>query len=286
MRIVSQLADLDEARGDLIIERFSNLDRRPMVGFAPTMGALHAGHRSLLERMRECDLRIVSIFVNPLQFGAGEDLARYPRTPESDHEISEAAGVDIIWSPEPGAMYPPGYQTTLQCGELAAHWCGALRPGHFDGVATVVAKLFGQVRPDRAYFGEKDYQQLCIARRLSADLDLGVEVVACPTLREPDGLAMSSRNAYLTAEERAVAPRLHEALVLMKQAFFEGETDAQRLFMLGAERIAGAPGLELEYLGVADPRTLIPRREQANAGDRLMVAARLGKARLIDNEEL
>lgn len=286
MRSVSSRYELDEARGDAILERFAQAGRRPMVGFVPTMGALHAGHLSLIQRMAECDVRIVSIFVNPLQFGPQEDLRRYPVTPESDHIACEAAGVDILWAPTLEEMYPKGYETTVKCGALASGWCGAARPGHFDGVATAVAKLFNQVRPDRAYFGEKDYQQLCIVRRLSADLDLGVEVIAAPTAREADGLALSSRNAYLTAEERRQAPALHAALAEMKSAFEGGERSVQSLQAIGAGRVAQSPAIQLEYLGIADPLTLQPRQDTAKPSDRILIAARLGQTRLIDNEEL
>lgn len=286
MRIVSTQYELVEARGDAVLARNAETGRRPMLGLVPTMGALHAGHRSLLRRMAECDLRVVSIFVNPLQFGLGEDFKGYPRDLDADAALCAEEGVDIVWAPAADEMYPAGFQTSVACGDLAAGWCGAARPGHFDGVATVVAKLFNQLRPDRAYFGEKDYQQLCIVRRLNADLDLGVEVIACPTVREGDGLALSSRNAYLTAQERASAPHLHAVLAEMREAFLDGETSVAKLLQLGTSRIQAEPALELEYLGIAEPDSLAARTETAQSHDRILVAARLGRARLIDNEEL
>jgi len=293
MQLVETLAELRRQRQALILAacQAAGLKQtsRPVVGLVPTMGALHAGHSSLMQRMRaECDVRIASIFVNPLQFGAGEDLEKYPRSFEADCAICEAAGVDLLWFPSAAEMYPPGYQTRVKAGALAERWCGAQRPGHFDGVATVVAKLFAQCGPDRSYFGEKDYQQLQIVRRMARDLDFPVEVVACPTLREADGLALSSRNRYLNPLERSLAPRLHEGLTAIQVAFGAGERRAPVLVAQGANALRAweSDEIRLEYLAIVDPVSLEPRTDEAQAGDRVLVAARIGAARLIDNEEL
>jgi len=257
------------------------------VGMVPTMGALHQGHVSLIERMSsECQTGAVSIFVNPTQFGPNEDLDKYPRALESDLAKCAAAGAQFVFAPSADELYPAGFGTTVSVGKLAARWCGASRPGHFDGVATVVAKLFAICRPHKAFFGEKDYQQLTIVRRMANDLNLGVEVVGCPTVREPDGLAMSSRNAYLTPAEREAAPALHRAMIRMNGLLNEGGTDADRLIEAGRAEIAAAdPPFALEYLAVVDPATL-EVRAIAQSGDRILVAAKLGSTRLIDNMAL
>jgi pantoate--beta-alanine ligase len=293
MRLVETLPELRRLRHALILAAVQRGELkqspRPLVGLVPTMGALHEGHNSLLLQMRdECDVRIASIFVNPLQFGAGEDLDRYPRSFEADCAMCEAAGVELLWFPAPTEMYPPGYQTTVKAGPLAERWCGAQRPGHFDGVATVVAKLFSQCGPDRSYFGEKDFQQLQIVRRMACDLNLRVEVVACPTRREADGLAMSSRNRYLNALERSLAPRLHEGLVAMQGAFRSGERRPPALVAAGANTLRAweSAQMQLEYLSIVDPASLEPRMDEAQVKDRVLIAARVGAARLIDNEEL
>jgi len=255
------------------------------VGFVPTMGALHRGHAALIERMvEECDVIVVSIFVNPTQFGPNEDFAKYPKTFEADSALCERLGVDIIFAPETDEIYPDGYVTTVHVDKLGERWCGASRPGHFDGVATVVAKLFNIVQPDKAYFGEKDFQQLAIIRRMSEDLNLGVEVVGCPTVREADGLALSSRNAYLSIEENQVAPRLNAAMREMAVAFSNGETSSGKLEELGRWFLqqGGGPQFKLEYLAVVDPATLEPV-EESRPDSRIMAAARLGTTRLIDN---
>ncbi|MBV8280713.1 MAG: pantoate--beta-alanine ligase, partial [Candidatus Eremiobacteraeota bacterium] len=196
------------------------------VGFVPTMGALHAGHLSLVARARErCSSVIASVFVNPLQFGPDEDFDRYPRTPAADAAALERAGVDVLFAPSRDEMYPPGAQFTVTPGDVAAALEGDRRPGFFTGVATVVLKLFNVVAPDAAFFGQKDAQQLAVVRRMVRDLDLPVDIVACPIVREPDGLAMSSRNAYLTPEQRAAAPRLHAALDVVADALANGARD-------------------------------------------------------------
>ncbi len=230
------------------------------VALVPTMGALHAGHRALLRAARaENDRVIMSLFVNPSQFGAGEDFATYPRDPQRDREIATAEGVDEVYAPTVDQVYPPGFDTTVSVGDLAARFEGAQRPGHFDGVATVVAKLFTRLRPDTAYFGEKDAQQLAVIRRMNADLDLGVEIKPVPTVREPDGLAVSSRNIYLDADQRRRAPSLHRALLARDAGVVEGEVD---------------------YLAVVDPDTFVEVGERPGAI--VVAAARFGLTRLID----
>ncbi len=252
------------------------------VGFVPTMGYLHQGHLSLVARARaETDYVVVSIFVNPLQFGPTEDYQAYPRDLEGDLSLCREAGVDLVFAPEEGEMYPERLEVSLKVGRLAQRLCGLYRPGHFDGVATVVAKLFNLVGPGRAYFGEKDYQQLVIVRRIVTDLDFPVEVVGCPTVREPDGLAMSSRNTYLSEEERGRALALYRSLVRADLAFREGERRVARLKELALETMAGHR-VTPEYWEVVDPVTLEPL-EEAAVGARALVAARVGRARLIDN---
>ncbi len=252
------------------------------IAFVPTMGALHDGHGSLLaEARRRGGLSVLSIFVNPLQFGPTEDLARYPRTPEADEARARAAGVDVIYAPAPEAMYPSGFATRVRVEGLDAPMCGASRPGHFTGVATVVLKLLHAVRPHVALFGRKDYQQLQIIRRMVRDLDLGVEIVGMPIVREPDGLAMSSRNAYLSAEERARALALSRGLRAAEAAFAGGERDAARL-ATEARRPLEEQQLAIDYVDVRDGESLeaLSRVERAAV---LAVAARVGKTRLIDN---
>jgi len=253
------------------------------VGLVPTMGALHEGHAALVDRAAaECDVVGVTVFVNPLQFGEGEDLASYPRSLEADVELAASHGATYVFAPPAAEMYPGGrIETVVRVPELAARWDGQSRPGHFDGVATVVTKLFAQAGPGRAYFGEKDYQQLCIVRRLAADLDLPIEVVGCPTMREADGLALSSRNAYLTPGERAIAPRLFTALARGADVLAAGGEPAEaRLAM-----IAAADGLDVIYAEPVDPRSLEPLETALAPGGcaRLLIAARLGRTRLIDN---
>jgi pantoate--beta-alanine ligase len=256
------------------------------VGFVPTMGFLHAGHRSLMERSAaECDLTFVTSFVNPTQFGAHEDLDAYPRDRAGDLALCEAAGVGLALLPSVEEMYPLGLPTwtTVAVRRISETLEGASRPGHFDGVATVVAKLFNIAGTCRAYFGEKDWQQLAVIRRMAADLDVAVEVVGCPTVREADGLALSSRNSYLTSEERAVAPLLHQALLAGRAAIEGGETSAAAVGRLMADRISLEPQMTLDYAEVVDADTL-SRVDPLRGTLRLLVASRLGRARLIDNE--
>ena len=253
------------------------------VGFVPTMGYFHQGHLTLMERAREeNDYVVVSLFVNPTQFGPGEDFARYPRDLERDCRLAEEAGVDAMFHPAPEEIYPGGYQTYVEVTGLSQGLCGASRPGHFRGVATVVTKLFNIVTPDRAYFGEKDAQQLRVIKRMVADLNLPVEIRPVPTVREEDGLAMSSRNTYLSPEERRQATALYQSLLWAKERVAEGERDPAR-FREGMERIiAGYPLVNLEYLEFRDDETLAPLAE-LKGKVLIAIAARVGTARLIDN---
>lgn len=253
------------------------------VGMVPTMGYLHTGHMALVERARsECRSVAASIFVNPAQFGPSEDLAAYPRNLPRDLAMLEAAGVDLVWTPAPETVYPPDFQTWINVEDLALPLEGAQRPGHFRGVATVVAKLFNAFQPDRAYFGQKDAQQVAVIRQMVRDLNFPLEVVVCPTLRENDGLALSSRNAYLTPEQRAAAPVLQRALSAAALAFTTGERDADGLRALMAEVIAAEPLARCQYVSCAHPLTLQelhgPVRQAL-----LSMAVYIGKTRLIDN---
>ncbi len=251
------------------------------IGLVPTMGALHAGHMSLVEAAcRENDRVVVSIFVNPIQFGAGEDLGRYPHSPERDLAMLRATGVDAIYKPSVADMYPPGASTRINVHGITDTLEGAARPGHFEGVATVVAKLFGAATPDRAYFGQKDAQQVAVVRRLALDLDIGVEIRLCPTVREADGLALSSRNAYLDAAQRRAAGCLSRALGLAAEAYASGERDPGRLRTTLREAIEAEPLAELEYADVVDPATF------STPGSLAVLAVRIGKTRLIDNHDL
>lgn len=268
-----------DARGRLSAARAAGRT----VGLVPTMGYLHPGHVSLVERAAaDCDEVVVTVFVNPLQFAAGEDLSTYPRDPDGDAALARSAGCTLLVVPDESEMYPEPVLTTVAVPALASVMEGASRPTHFAGVCTVVAKLLHLVAPDRAYFGEKDYQQLAIVRRMAADLAFGVDVVGCPTVREPDGLAMSSRNAYLTAEEREVAPVLHRALLAGAACVAAGERDASVVRTTMAQVVDAAPLGELDYVEVADAGTLQPV-DEAHPGVRLFGAVRFGRARLIDN---
>lgn len=255
------------------------------VGFVPTMGYLHEGHRSLMARARaETDVVAVSIFVNPLQFGVNEDLAQYPRDLPADLALCDGVGVDVVLAPSVEEMYPEPVATTVAVPDLAATMEGASRPTHFAGVATVVAKLFNLAGPCRAYFGEKDFQQLAIVRRMAHDLSFPVEVVGCPIVRDDDGLALSSRNVYLTPDERAAAPVLHRALQAGAEAVLAGERDAEVVRRLVADLVTAEPLGELDYAEVVDVASLAPAtRLDAGAHVRLLVAARFGRPRLLDN---
>jgi len=256
------------------------------LGFVPTMGALHAGHLSLVAASRaRCDLTVVSIFVNPTQFGEGEDFESYPRDLDADAALLADAGVDAIFAPTTAVMYPEGAVTRVDPGPLADVWCGASRPGHFVGVATVVTKLLSIVGPDVAFFGEKDFQQLRVIKRVVADLDLPVHIVGCPIVREADGLALSSRNRYLTPEQRSHALVLSRSLGEVRARVEAGETDAAKLQTELAAAINAQPGVELDYAAVVDAQTLECLTELRREG-RALVAARVGSARLIDNVAL
>jgi pantoate--beta-alanine ligase len=252
------------------------------VGFVPTMGALHEGHRSLLRRARrECNRLVASIFVNPLQFGPGEDYWRYPRPIARDNRMLRQEGTDLLYIPRGETVYPPDFQTQVWVPRLSAPLDGRFRPGHFVGVATVVAKLLAAVEPDRLYLGQKDAQQAIVLDRMVRDLDLGVRVVVCPTVREADGLACSSRNVYLTSEERAWAPALYRALTEAARSLRSGEIRSPA----GAEgrvrrRLSGGPG-RLQYVAAVDPRTL--GKPKGNGAILIALAYRLATARLIDN---
>lgn len=254
------------------------------LGLVPTMGALHAGHMSLVAASRARDaLTAVTIFVNPMQFGPQEDLARYPRAFDADCAHLQAAGVAIVFAPEPQAMYPPGFATTVEVAGLSARLCGASRPGHFRGVATVVLKLLHLATPRRAYFGQKDAAQVAVLRRLARDLDLDVELVVLPIIREPDGLARSSRNAYLTPAERPAALGLSRCLSAIRCAYATGERDAARLLAAGHAVLAATPGLRLDYLSAVDADSLLPV-SLAGPNTLFAVAAFIsGGTRLIDN---
>lgn len=253
----------------------------------PTMGALHEGHLTLVrEAKKRAAHVVVSIFVNPRQFGAGEDLDAYPRQLARDSALLEAEGVSLLWAPEVSAMYPAGYATNISVAGVSEGLCGGDRPGHFDGVATVVCKLFNQVQPDMALFGEKDWQQLAVIRRMARDLDLSrphVDAIfGVPTVREADGLAMSSRNAYLTAEQRAAAVALPNAMRAAIAAIGAGADVAAELARLEAALLS-AGFLSVDYAELRDADSLAPLAERGSAPARLLVAARIGKARLIDN---
>jgi pantoate--beta-alanine ligase len=253
------------------------------LGFVPTMGALHAGHLSLVEASRSrCNATAVSIFVNPLQFGPSEDLAKYPRTLERDIALLQDAGVELLFLPPADEMYPEGAKTRVLVEELSSKLDGASRPGHFQGVTTVVSKLFEVVRPDLAFFGQKDAAQVAVLRRMVRDLDMDVEIIVCPIVREKDGLAMSSRNMYLTLEQRQQALVLYRSLMRVQTAVDRGERDAAKLRQIGEQGIAEEPGARLDYFAIVDPETLDEVTSIAK-GALVAVAAYVGATRLIDN---
>ncbi len=253
-------------------------------GFVPTMGALHAGHLSLVRRARDLCPRVgASIFVNPAQFNDKRDLERYPRTLERDLEMLRGAGCEVVFAPEPSEIYPDGFSTSIDVGPVARPLEGAMRPGHFNGVAVVVTKLLNIVRPTHAVFGQKDAQQLAVIRRMVRDLDLPVEIVAGPTMREADGLAMSSRNALLTAEDRAAAPIVWQALSAVGDAYSRGERDAGLLRGLMSGVLSRERRALPEYVSVADPVTLVELEQIGPAGALVSLAVKFGAVRLIDN---
>ena len=273
MKVIQTVADFRAAQREY---------PRPL-GLVPTMGYLHEGHLSLVRRCREDDATAVaSIFVNPTQFGPSEDLSTYPRDMEGDLAKLEAEGVDLVFAPDASEMYPEGFDTTIDVGDIARRLEGEHRPGHFQGVATVVCKLLTIVRPDRVYFGQKDAQQCLVIKRLNADLDLGAEVIVLPTVRDPDGLALSSRNAYLSEEDRGAALSLYRALNRAQTLYGDGVRDAgamrrEMLILLEAE-----PSASVDYVSVADAETLV-ELESVDRPALVSMAVRIGRVRLIDN---
>ena len=278
------LSDISELRAVLRTLRATDDRSTPRsVGFVPTMGALHAGHRSLVQAARHrCDIVVVSIFINPTQFGPNEDFSRYPRTLEQDCQILEAADVDIVFTPTSETMYPLGASTYVDVEGVSSRLDGASRPGHFRGVATVVAKLFHIVQPDRAFFGQKDAAQVAVLRKMVRDLDFPLEMIVCPTVRESDGLAMSSRNRYLSAEERRQALTLSRALHAVEMQVARGEHRAFALLQIIRTTLQEEPDIRLDYIAVVDPDTLLPI-DDVDTGALLAIAAYVGNTRLIDN---
>ena len=273
MKTVSSLYDLRTAR----------LSLKGTVGLVPTMGCLHEGHLSLIKRAKEeCGHVIVTIFVNPTQFGPNEDLSTYPRDLERDSSLIQPLGVDLVWNPSTEAMYPPGYQTWVEVEALTRPLEGALRPTHFRGVTTVVAKLFNATQPDKAYFGQKDAQQAAVIGQMTRDLNFPIEIVVCPIVREADGLAMSSRNKYLSGEERKAAAVLFRALSAAKEAYEAGEREGELIRRKMKEVLAGEPLAQMQYVSCADYDTLA-ELDVIEGRTLLSMAVFLGKTRLIDN---
>ena len=275
MRVVRTIADLRA-----LLRPLKGEGKR--IGFVPTMGFLHEGHDSLIRQSAaRCDATIVSIFVNPTQFSPSEDLANYPRDLERDQNLCLEAGATVIFLPEIAEMYPTGFQTHVEPGRLADPLCGRFRPGHFRGVATVVAKLFNMVQPDLAFFGQKDFQQTVVIRRMARDLNLPVDIVVVPTVREADGLALSSRNSYLDEDARRRALCLGQGLMAAKSAFDEGERDAAKLMTIARGPLAGVDSVQ--YLELVDTQNLEAIQGQVDRSAALCVAAYVGSTRLIDN---
>lgn len=253
------------------------------IGLVPTMGALHAGHRALIRAARlSCDAVVVSLFVNPSQFGPKEDFSRYPKKPRADTLLCTKEGVDVLFAPPVDEIYPDGFQATVSIPKLARRWEGEQRPGHFDGVATVVTKLLTLVRPTAAFFGQKDFQQAALIRRLVEDLNLGARVVVYPTVREADGLALSSRNEYLTPAQRRAAPVLFQALKAGRTAIRDGVLSGSKIRQIMRTALSAEPRARLDYLAVCDPDTLEPLTRIRDRAV-LLGAVRIGKIRLIDN---
>jgi pantoate--beta-alanine ligase len=276
VRIVRAIAEMQSVCRELRM-------RASVLGFVPTMGALHEGHLSLVRCARsECDTVVASIFVNPLQFAPGEDFAKYPRTFDTDCRSLEIEGVDVLFAPDAAEMYPNGSVTTVTVSEVGDRLDGASRPGHFIGVATVVAKLFHAVGPTRAYFGQKDAAQLAVLRQMVRDLNFDVELVSCAIVRDTDGLALSSRNKYLSAIERRHALVLHRTLLQLERMIAEGERQSTALVQRGIENLNAADGIRVDYLAIVDANTLLPVTS-AETGTLVAVAAYVGSTRLIDN---
>ena len=273
MIVVESLNDLRLARASL---------RQP-IGFVPTMGFLHEGHLSLVRRARqECTSVVVSIYVNPSQFGPQEDFNKYPRNLQRDLQLLEAEGADLVWTPSDAIMYPGGFQTWVIVEEVTQPLEGSIRRGHFRGVATVVTKLFNAIQPQKAYFGQKDAQQVVVIRRMTRDLDFPIEIVVCPTLREPDGLAMSSRNVYLNQEQRKAAVVLSRALFRARAAFEVGEHNALALRTAVLDTLSTEPLVKVQYVSCADPDSLQELDGRIERG-LISLAVTIGKTRLIDN---
>jgi pantoate--beta-alanine ligase len=276
MQVIGLVAALRQSLGE---QRMAG----KRIGLVPTMGFLHDGHLSLVRVARqECDVVVMSIFVNPKQFGPGEDFENYPRHVEQDLRLARDGGVDVVFTPDVSEVYPEGFQSEVSVRGLTEPLCGASRPGHFDGVTTVVAKLFNMVGPDRVYFGQKDYQQAAVIQRMVTDLNMPLTVVVCPIVREPDGLAMSSRNAYLSPAERLAAQVLSRALNVAEARIAEGERRAAPLVATLREVIAAEPLARLDYVAVCDPHTLSPL-ETLSETVLVALAVHIGRTRLIDN---
>jgi len=276
MKIVNKVRQMQ-----VLSDKFKKEGKK--IAFVPTMGYFHKGHLSLMERGRKlADILVISIFVNPIQFGPGEDFREYPRDLERDLSLAEGVGVDVVFIPEAEEMYPPDYQTYLEVTGLTQHLCGLSRPGHFRGVTTVVAKLFNIVKPDIALFGLKDYQQYIVIKRMVRDLNYDIEVVGCPIIREEDGLAMSSRNTYLTPEQRKSALCLYQGIKLAERLVREGQRDAKIIIKEVIDYIESKPYTQIDYVKICHPETL-DDLEYLNDKALLALAVRVGKARLIDN---
>jgi pantoate--beta-alanine ligase len=275
MRVVRTIADLRA-----LIRPLREAGKR--IGFIPTMGFLHEGHGALIRQSAaRCDATVVSIFVNPTQFSPSEDLASYPRDLERDQNLCLEAGATVLFLPEDSEIYPTGFQTHVEPGRLADSLCGRFRPGHFRGVATVVAKLFNMVQPDLAFFGQKDFQQTVVVRRMARDLNLPVDVVVVPTVREPEGLALSSRNTYLDEDARRRALSISEGLLAAKAAFDDGEREAAKLLQIARGPLAGVDSIQ--YLELVDTQNLEPIQGPVDRSAAMCVAAYVGSTRLIDN---
>lgn len=276
MKIVNKVRQMQ-----VLSDKFKKEGKK--IAFVPTMGYFHKGHLSLMERGRKlADILVISIFVNPIQFGPGEDFREYPRDLERDLSLAEGVGVDVVFIPEAEEMYPPDYQTYLEVTGLTQHLCGLSRPSHFRGVTTVVAKLFNIVKPDIALFGLKDYQQYIVIKRMVRDLNYDIEIVGCPIIREEDGLAMSSRNTYLTLEQRKSALCLYQGIKLAERLVREGQRDAKIIVKEVIDYIESKPYTQIDYVKICHPETL-DDLEYLNDKALLALAVRVGKARLIDN---
>ena len=276
MKLVNSISEMKE----FVSEEKS---KKSSIGFVPTMGFLHQGHISLIEQsVKDNDITILSIFVNPTQFGPNEDLDKYPRNLDNDLSLANQAGVDIVFHPYASEMYPSGYATFVNVERITSALCGATREGHFKGVATVVCKLFNICNPDRAYFGQKDFQQLQVIKRMVDDLNISIEIIDCPTVRESDGLAMSSRNTYLSAEERQQALVLSQSLHLAKKLVDSGELDVVNLTESVSKMITSMPLAKVDYIEIVDDMTLQPV-SQVKHKALLALAIRFGNTRLIDN---